>query len=1289
MVVPPDDREEVARKHFEPLAGEVDEEILDYITQSAASVLQDAEDAKEAQEQLEEALEAHLEEAGVKDIPSFIKGLVSAVWPEKAKPKAKAKSEAGGSDAKAAGKAGAKAKAKAEVSVEDDEVLVRIPNMILMYGGSVKPLLSGTVFELLRGHRYGVVGHNGAGKTTLMSRVAVGDFAGMGKLKCYHLAHEGILDNIDKQTPCNEYVATVAPDARTVKKIMDDVGFSAEMFAKPIGELSGGWKMRLALGCAALQNADVYLLDEPTNHLDTVAIAWLQDYLVREGKQRTALIISHDAKFLNYACTDIIHFTGDGKLVYYEGNFDAFRAKSHIDGKDAEEVLQVRGRKGDTGDSALDGGVGEADNATAPEPASGEDEMKFPIPGKVDGLGSLSKPLATVTNLNFRYFEDSPYVLKDVTVKLTMNSRIGVIGRNGAGKSTLLNLLAGELLPPEDETGEVSCVWRHRNMRLAYIAQHHFVHLGDYFGSSPLHYMQLRFRHGWDAESQKRLMMPQTPEEDQYRKEMAIKHGKRGKEVENLMSRQKKGKTILYEVKWRGLDDAKQNTYEPLSKLRIMGVEKMAAALDDRIACAESALRPLTTREIVSHLEPFGITENMCCHRTIGGFSAGQKSKMMIAAAMWTKPHVIAFDEPTNYLDFATVANLARAIKLFRGGTIVITHNEDFVKETSDEIWRVEDGRVRVQDLDGNVRLGAAQSQKNALVASAKEKDKLVNVVKREEASAAGPTEAEKALMLYLAARKKMGAPKSDIKIPNVDLKAPDGTELLVNTEFILNQGRRYGLVGRNGIGKSTLLREIGHYKMEKFPKNLKVLMVEQEIVGNDLKPVEWVLSSNIEDKMLREEHRQLLESDDPANAERLKAIDDRLIEIGATDAEARTNVILRGLQFTDELLNTPTSELSGGWRMRVSLASSLINQPELLLLDEPTNHLDFPAVLWLEEYLQSFPNTAIVVSHDRSFLNNVCSDTVLLNGRKLSYYKGDYETFRQTMATNRLAQQRAYDTQQKEIAHIMEFINKHDERPKIVAQKASKQKIIDKMEKIEDPALTFADSSSLSIRFPAPGALPKNELVRLDDVSFGYPGRSKLFEKATLNLDINGRIGILGANGAGKSTLLKVMQGKLIPTKGNMTVNRNMRVGVFAQHHVESLDLKSNCVDCVQAKYPGLSDQDARNILGRFGINGDMALRSISSLSGGQKSRVALAIITHCLPHLIFLDEPTNHLDMETIDALIDAIKGFGGAVVMVSHDQYFLSQVATEFWSVANGKVQKFHDIAEAKAASYKGGS
>jgi len=1281
MALPVDKREAAAVKYLQPIKAKFDDDTFEYITQVAASILQEAETRKDAESELEDALVPHLEAAEVADPSAFVQPLLDAVYGAKKAPAAK-KAGAKSAASKVGAKAGAKGKASASSKTEDvaenvvdTDVICEIANLILMYGGSIKPLLSNTNFSLRKGHRYGIVGANGAGKTTLMTRVAVGDLPGMENLKCYHLAHEGLLGNVDPNTTCRAYGAMSNPDSdeKKILAALKDVGFDDAMLAKGIGDLSGGWKMRLALGLAMLQGADVFLLDEPTNHLDKDAVKWLEGYLVRDKKQ-SAMIISHDAGFLNQVCTDVIHFDKD-KLVYYPGNFDEFRTATKLDSEGAKNVLCVRGREGDTGESEI---------SQSNEIKAGDDEeMKFPIPGKIDGLSSQLKSIATVTGLNFRYTDDGPLVLKDVSVRLTMGSRIGVVGSNGAGKSTLLNLLAGEIIPPEDEVGVQSSVWRHRNMRFAYIAQHHFTHLGDFMKSTPLHYMQVRFRNGWDEETQKRLTLPQNEEEAEYRKKMAVLHGKRGKAVQSLLSRRKEGKRILYEVKWVQLDDAKQNTYENVQKLRLLGVEKMAAALDDRIACAETGLRPLTTREIVNHLIPFGISEDMTTHRVIGGFSAGQKSKLMIAAAMWTKPHSIAFDEPTNYLDFQTVKALGRAIMLFRGGTIVVSHHAQFVSDTCEEIWYVEEGRVRIQNKDG-LLVTKGVAAKNEIARGEKEKAKMDARAQAAEKEAAGPTEQEKALEIHLKARAKMGASKGDIKLSKVDVASVDGTVLLSDTDFTLNQGRRYGLVGRNGSGKSTLLREIAYYKFEKFPKNLKVLLVEQEIMGDDRSPAQWVLDSDIERRILLKEQAQLLTTPGVGD-ERLKTVVDRLQEIGSDQAESRALVILKGLQFSDELLAGPTSALSGGWRMRVSLASALFAQPELLLLDEPTNHLDFPAVMFLEDYLKSFKNSVIIVSHDRGFLNNVVTDIVWLNGKKLSYQKGDYEQFRITMAETRLNQERAYETQQKEIAHIMEFINKIDFRPKIVAQKASKQKMIDKMEKIEDPADTFADASSLSITFPEPGKLPKSELLQTDGIGFAYPDKAPLFENVSISVDINSRIGVLGANGAGKSTLLKVIQGKLVPQKGSTVVNKNMRVGTFAQHHVEALDLEATCVDCVQSNYNGLTDQEARSILGRFGISGDIALRRISTLSGGQKSRVALSIITYSQPHLIILDEPTNHLDMETIDALIEAVKGFKGAMVMVSHDQHFLAQVATEFWSVARGKVQKFLDLAEAKAVTY----
>uniref|UniRef100_A0A7S0ZYN3 ABC transporter domain-containing protein n=1 Tax=Noctiluca scintillans TaxID=2966 RepID=A0A7S0ZYN3_NOCSC len=761
----------------------------------------------------------------------------------------------------------------------------------------------------------------------------------------------------------------------------------------------------------------------------------------------------------------------------------------------------------------------------------------------------------------------------------------------------------------------------------------------------------------------------------------------------------KKGKEIVYEVKWKELDDQKQNTYEPLSKLRVLGVERMAAALDERIACAAAGtqLRPLTTREIVKHLEPFGLTEDMTCRRAISMLSAGQKSKLMLGAAFWTKPHIVCLDEPTNYLDVETVEALQKALRSFRGGCVVVTHNEQFIDEVCEERWHVEGGRVAVKKKNGAAgkAMKAVGGSKNAAAAKAKVvADRQIAAVDKvaEKAELAQ----QNALTVFLAARRKMGPCKSDVKVSNFDLDSPDGVPLLRSTNLQLTRGRRYGLVGRNGAGKSSLLRAISSYSLDRFPKNLKVLHVEQEAAGDDRTPLQTLMDGDLELAMLKKEEAELLAETGGKDPGRLKEVSDRLEEIGAAEAEARGARILRGLQFTPDLLEKGTKALSGGWRMRVSLAMALFAKPELLLLDEPTNHLDFPAVLWLQDYLTAFTETAILVSHDRHFLDTVATDVIQLNTQKLSYYRGGYTTFSETAAEQRLAQQRAYDAQRRQIEHIEEFIGRFDmqlpkeerakKHPAIVAQIESRKRQLEKMEKIEDPAMTYGDGENLAFRFPAVGGLRKDELVRLDTVTFGYPGSDPLFVDATLRIDLKSRVGVLGRNGAGKSTLLKVMIGELTAQKGSVTVNRNMRIALFAQHHVDTLDLKNTCIECVQARFPGLPDQEVRNMLGRFGIQGDMALRRIKTLSGGQKSRVALTIITQCQPHMIVLDEPTNHLDMESIDSLIEAVENFDGAVVFVSHDQYFLSKIATELVAVANGAVRIFRDLEEAKQFTYK---
>jgi len=337
-----------------------------------------------------------------------------------------------------------------------------------------------------------------------------------------------------------------------------------------------------------------------------------------------------------------------------------------------------------------------------PETAKGAPDKKakivFPIPGKVKGVNSLAKPVLEIDNLTWAYNEEKGDVLQGVSSKVTMNSRIHIKGVNGAGKSTFINLLCGEVHPNSSAMPQKGTVTRHRNCRLAYMAQQHMHHMMPFMNSSPYIYLQKRFANGYDGALQDRLMQPQNEEEAVLRAELAKKHGKYGNAIDSLVGRQLRGKELYYEIKWVNLTDSKQNTWENLAKLRLLGCETYALAYDDRAAAAEAGLdqRPLSQREIVKHLEQFGITEELALNRTIGMFSAGQKSKVSMAAAFWMKPHIIALDEPTNYIDMETVESLIIALQRFKGGVICISHCKEFAERVCNETWFLEGGGMAI-----------------------------------------------------------------------------------------------------------------------------------------------------------------------------------------------------------------------------------------------------------------------------------------------------------------------------------------------------------------------------------------------------------------------------------------------------------------------------------------------------------------------------------------------------------------------------------------------------------------
>lgn len=530
-----------------------------------------------------------------------------------------------------------------------------------------------------------------------------------------------------------------------------------------------------------------------------------------------------------------------------------------------------------------------------------------------------------------------------------------------------------------------------------------------------------------------------------------------------------------------------------------------------------------------------------------------------------------------------------------------------------------------------------------------------------------------------------------DIRIENFDIAFADKV-LLRGADVTLAYGRRYGLVGRNGIGKSTLLKLIASRSLF-IPSHISILHVEQEVVGDETTALDSVLSCD------EVRSRLISESKRTTDGMKLQEIYAELTAMEADKAPARASEILSGLGFTPEMQTRGTKDFSGGWRMRIALARALFSKPDLLLLDEPTNMLDMKAIVWLETHLTTkWTSTLLVVSHDRSFLNVVPTDTLHFFSSTITHYKGNFDNFVKTKTEKLKNQEREYEAQMDHRKHVQEFIDKFRFNAKRASLVQSKIKMLEKLPELKP----VEKEVKVTFKFEDPEPLSGAPILQLDEVSFKYPDRviesdvltgddgevvervsSKItnhliLDKVSLNANFQSRICIVGDNGSGKTTLLKLLNDALIPTSGRRNAHRNLKIGYFTQHHVDQLSMNQSPLEFLASKYPGKSGEMYRSYLGKFGVSGDMSLQSLASLSGGQKSRVAFAVMSMANPNMLILDEPTNHLDVETVEALGDALNLFKGGVILVSHDEQLIQMVCKELWHVSNKKVTTLEEFS-----------
>jgi len=493
------------------------------------------------------------------------------------------------------------------------------------------------------------------------------------------------------------------------------------------------------------------------------------------------------------------------------------------------------------------------------------------------------------------------------------------------------------------------------------------------------------------------------------------------------------------------------------------------------------------------------------------------------------------------------------------------------------------------------------------------------------------------------------------------------GTVILNGATAAIPTGARVGLIGRNGAGKSTLMKAIvGELETDDgqidMPSGASIGYIAQEAPAGSKSPLDTVLESDIERTAL------LTEAEGATDPDRIGAIHERLDIIDAHSAPARASRILSGLGFDEAAQSQPMDNFSGGWRMRVALASTLFARPDILLLDEPSNHLDLETTLWLENFLKSYSATMLVISHERDLLNNVVDHILHLQGGKTALYPGGYNAFEKQRAERQAQMASARAKQVAERDKLQAFVDRWRTKAHSAKQAQSRIKALARME----PIAAAIDDPSLSFDFPSPAKL-KPPLITLDDADVGY-GDNIVLSRLNLRIDPDDRTALLGRNGNGKTTLARLLASQLDPKKGGISKSGKLSVGYFTQYQVEELDSDDTPLDHMTRLMPDAPPSKVRGQLGRFGFSGDKATMKVAKLSGGERARLALALITRDAPHLLILDEPTNHLDVDAREALVQAINAYDGAVVIVSHDRHLLELTADRLVLIDEGAAKEY---------------